>query len=154
MCRRVKKDLDQGLQDIFTIWLFFYCISGAETWSGCPSSWGRALPLACVSEWSAVLSFIQGVHKVTHHLLEVLEGLGLDLMYLCLKELLPWEFFYALLPSLMPTDLVMIFQLVPPAHILDGIGWLALEASEMSFKHDLWHNISNPQSVQAASDAG
>ena len=43
-------------------------------------------PWPCIPDCSPDLSLIKEIHKIAHHLLEVLEGLGLDLTYLCLED--------------------------------------------------------------------
>ena len=62
----------------------------------------RQSPWPRVPDCSPDLSFIQGVQKVAHHLLEGVEGMGLDLTYLWLKNTPSLKNFQC--PSVTPTD--------------------------------------------------
>ena len=70
-----------------------------------------------VSHGSPDLGIVDGGHKVTNNLLELLEGLGLDPP----AGKFSGEFFDSLLLCVVPPDFVYVFQLVPPGHNLDRI---------------------------------
>ena len=93
---------------------------------------------------------VQRLHKVAYNLLEVIEGLGLDLRISALQITHRKE------PSGdSPTTTLCGYPstctTIPQSSQNPLFRTTALKASEMTFKHDRWLSISNAQSVQAAS---
>ena len=146
-----------GVQDIFTIWLFLYWISGAGTQSaGRPAFWGRALPLASLPwllSWVLTSASSKWSIKSLNTSLRSSRVWGLTcLTYLCLEGTLLLRIFQCPSPFCNTNRPCQDLTNSPQSGWNRLLRKLALEASEMTFKHDLWHNISNAHSVQAISD--